>query len=240
VSWRWEIVAHDHEIQNPTSAEKIRLLGEYVRLGPESRVLDIASGKAGPAIVLAETFGCRVVGVERLPAFADEAQARIAARGLDGLVEVHTGDAAEFPLEPEAWDVALCLGATFVWGTIEDAAARLVPTVKAGGFVAIGEPFWRTWPLPEFVEPEDFVALDETVARFGRSGLALTGLIASSEDDWDHYESLHWRATEEWLAEHPEDPDAADMRAGNDAYRQNHISVRRPHMGWAILVGRKG
>ncbi len=245
MSWRWEIVEHDHEIQNPTSAEKIRLLGDYVRLGPESRVIDIACGKAGPAIVLAETYGCHVVGVERLAAFADEARARIAARGLEHLIEVHTGDGAEFPLEPETWDVALCIGASFVWGTIEDAAAQLAPAVTSGGFVAVGEPFWRTLPLPEgldaagFVSAETCVPLDETVARFERSGLTLTGLIGASEDDWDRYESLHWRAAEEWLAENAGDSRAADIRIGQETQREQYVRVRRPHLGWAIFVGRK-
>jgi SAM-dependent methyltransferase len=245
VSWRWEIVEHDHEIQNPTSAEKIRLLGDYVRLGPESRVLDIASGKGGPAIVLAEAYGCHIVAVERLPAFADEARARIAARGLEHLIEVHTGDGAEFPLERESRDVALCIGASFVWGTIESAAAILAPTVKSGGFVAIGEPFWRTWPLPDGIEPGSFVAaetcvpLDETIARFQRSGLALTGVIAASEDDWDRYESLHWRAAEEWLARNTGDPRAADIRSDQEGQREQYVRVRRPYLGWAIFVGRK-
>ena len=245
MSWRWEIVEHDHEIQNPTSAEKIRLLGDYGRLGPGSRVLDIACGKAGPAIVLAEAFGCQIVGVERLPAFADEARARITTRGLEHLIEVHTGDGAEFRLESAAWDAALCLGASFVWGTIEDAAAKLAPAVKPGGFVAIGEPFWRTWPLPgdvgegDFVGAETCVPLDETIGRFLCSGLALTGVIASSEDDWDHYESLHWRAAEEWLAANPDDPRAADIRNGQVAQREQYVRVRRPHLGWAIFVGRK-
>jgi hypothetical protein len=27
ISWPWEVVERDHELQNPTSAEKIRLVG---------------------------------------------------------------------------------------------------------------------------------------------------------------------------------------------------------------------
>ena len=96
MDWPYEIAERDHELQNPTSAEKIRLLGEYLRLGRDSRVLDIACGKAGPALVLASTFGCRVVGVELRSQFADEARARIAASGLESLVDVHTADAATF------------------------------------------------------------------------------------------------------------------------------------------------
>ena len=42
--------------------------------------------------------------------------------------------------------------------------------------------------------------LTATAERFTATGLALTGIIAASEDDWDRYESPHWRAMEEWLA----------------------------------------
>jgi cyclopropane fatty-acyl-phospholipid synthase-like methyltransferase len=47
MDWPWEIAERDHELQNPTSAEKIEQLGEHLRLGPDSRVLDVACGKAG-------------------------------------------------------------------------------------------------------------------------------------------------------------------------------------------------
>ena len=37
----------------------------------------------------------------------------------------------------------------------------------------------------------------ETAARFEGQGFRITGVIGASQDDWDHYESLHWRAVEE-------------------------------------------
>jgi SAM-dependent methyltransferase len=235
VTWSWEIAERDHQIQDPTSAEKIRLLGEYLRLDPSSQVLDLACGKAGPAIVLAEAFGCRIQGVELRPQFADEARARVAERGLGGLVSIETADAASYPLEPEAWDAVLCLGASFVWGHIGDAATAIVPAIQPGGFGAIGEPFWHQ----AGVEADEFVDLAATVERFQSGGLALTGLIAASKDDWDRYESLHWRALEEWLAESGEHPDAAEIRERHDSFRDNYIRKQRADLGWAIFVGRK-
>jgi SAM-dependent methyltransferase len=235
VDW-YEIAERDHELQNPTSAAKIRLLGEYMRLGSGSRVLDIACGKGGPALILASTFGCSVTGVELRAAFADDAQTRIADSRLQSLVEVHTADAATFPIERERWDAALCLGATFVWGNIRDAAAVLVPAVKRGGFVAIGEPFWREWPLPDGTEDHGYVDLPQTVVRFADSGAAVTGLIAADCDDWDRYETLHWRALEEWLATHP---DPGGFRARHTRFRDEYFSFKRASLGWAIFVGRK-
>ncbi len=237
--WPWEVVERDHEIQNPTSPEKIRLLGDYLRLTSESRVLDVACGKAGPALILAAAHDCRILGIEVRPAFADEARARVAAHGLTERIEVRTADAARVALEAEAFDAALCLGASFVWGTIAEAAAVLCPTVRGGGFVAIGEPFWRRWPLPEGVDDIGYVDLAGTVERFEAAGLATTGVIASSDDDWDRYESLHWRAVEEWLAENPDDERAGEIRERHARRRDDHFRYRRELLGWAIFVGRK-
>ena len=132
---RYFIVAErDHEIQNPISEEKLVLLGERLGLGSESRVLDIASGRGGPALLLAREFGCSVRGIEIAPSSTrsqssaprrpgSRSWSRSARRRLRG----------EF--EPEAYDAALCLGASFVWGGLADTVDALAPVVRPGGHV---------------------------------------------------------------------------------------------------------
>mgnify|MGYP001061279114 CR=1 FL=1 len=104
---RYFVVAEaSHELQNPTSREKLVLLGQRLELGQESRVLDIASGRGGPALVLAQTYGCSVRGVEISPDFHAVAEAFVEGqwRVVDGtllaprqtLVRIATGrDAAD-------------------------------------------------------------------------------------------------------------------------------------------------
>lgn len=150
-----------------------------------------------------------------------------------------TADASAVPLEREAFDAALCLGATFVWGTIRDAAAAVRPAVRCDGFVAIGEPYWRQWPLPDQIDADGFVGLSDTVGRFEGARFAVTGIVGSSEDDWDRYESLHWRAIEEWLTDHPDGAGAAEVRAQHERFRGDYIGFKRALLGWAIFVGRK-
>ena len=135
--WYYAVAERDHEIQNPTSAEKIALLGNYLRLDSSSRVLDLACGKGGPAVLLASTFGCSVLGIERAPEFVEAARERVAAAKVGHLVEIVEADAHAFPLEPAAWDAALCLGATFVWDDLPGTLAALAPTVRAGGHVVV-------------------------------------------------------------------------------------------------------
>jgi SAM-dependent methyltransferase len=239
VPWYYAVAERDHELQNPTSPEKIRALGERLRLGPGSRVLDIACGHGGPAVLLASTFGCRILGVERAPEFVEDARRRVAAAGLGELVEIVEGDAQAFPIEPGSFDAALCLGASFVWDGLEGTLAALAPAVPPGGLVAVGEPFWRTWPLPESIDDEGYLPLRETAGRFAAAGLSLVTLLASSEDDWDTYESLHWRALEEWLAAHPDDPDAGVIRARHERARDDYLSWGRALLGWGVFVGRR-
>ena len=239
---RYHVVAESaHELQNPTSKEKLVELGKRLGLGPESRVLDIASGRGGPALLVAQTFGCRVRGVELSPDFHAVAVERAQAAGLSGLLSFEVGDGAAATFEPEEYDVALCLGASFVFGSLADTVDALAPAVRPGGHVVVGEPYWKTLPLPDDYEDrrEQWTTLDGTVTIFETSGLPVVSVIASSEDDWDQYETLHWQAVERWLTENPEDPDAPEIRTRHDGYKRTYLRHGRDVLGWAILVGWK-
>lgn len=242
-TWWHAVVESEHELMNPTSADKIRLLGERLGLGSDSRVLDIASGHSGPAIVLAREFGCRVTCVERAPEFLAAARDRIREAELEDRIELVEADGATFELG--RYDAALCLGATFVYG-------GLVPTLErlrsAAPLLAVGEPYWRSWPLPPEPESEsdadrrtdegDWLPLAETIERAESTGVRVLSLIASSEDDWDRYESLHWQTLDRWLEANPGHPQAEEFRARGAARRARYLAWERAAMGWAIFVCR--
>jgi hypothetical protein len=240
--WWHAVVESEHELMNPTSADKIRLLGRRLGLGPDWHVLDIASGHSGPALVLAQEFGCRLTCVERAPEFVAVARRRIGEAGLEDRIELVEADGATFELG--RYDAALCLGATFVYG-------GLVPTLErlraAAPLLGVGEPYWRSWPLPPEAAQEDeprrtaedqFLPLAATVERAESTGLRVVSLIASSEDDWDRYESLHWQTLDRWLAANPGHPQAEEFRARGAAHRERYLRWERAVMGWAIFVCR--
>lgn len=237
--WYYAVAERDHDIQNPTSRDKIVLLGNYLGLGPGTRVLDLACGKAGPAGLLASTFGCQIVGIERSHEFVEAAREHVSEIGVDHLVEIVEADAHAFPLEPDSWDAILVLGASFVWVDLAGTLEALTPGVRRGGHVVVGEPYWREWPLPRGIDDQGFVSLHETAERVREAGLSLTGLVASSEDDWDRYESLHWRAVEEWLAAHPDDPDAHEIRDRHEQARERYLAYERELLGWGIFVAKR-
>jgi SAM-dependent methyltransferase len=241
MTWWYAVVEARHDLQNPTSPEKIRELGERLDLGPDSHVLDIASGKGGPALLLAEMFGCRLTCVERAPEFVATARERTAAAGLEDRIEIVEADAADYELG--RYDAALCLGASFAYG-------GLVPTLErlraAAAVLAVGEPYWREWPPPAAAHPAEeprvdeqaWLPLPETIERAESAGVRVVSLIASSQDDWDRYESLHWLALDEWLAANPDHSQADEFRARGAANRSRYLAWERAALGWAIFVCR--
>ena len=239
---RYYVVAErDHELQNPTSEEKLLLLGRRIRLAPRSRVLDIASGRGGPAILLAREFGCTIEGVEIAPEFHAAAVERAASAGVGELVSFRLADAAYEELAAGAYDAALCLGASFVYGGLAGTLDALEPSVRPGGHVVVGEPYWRSWPLPQDYEDRDepFTSLDGAVAIVESGDLRVVTVIDASRDDWDRYETLHWRAVEEWLAESPGDPDADEVRTSCERWKRTYLRYGRELLGWAIFVAWK-
>ena len=238
MTWWYAVVEARHELQNPTSPEKIRDLGKQLGLHADSHVLDIASGRGGPALLLAETFGCRLTCVERAPEFVAAARERTAAAGLEERIEIVEADAAGYELG--RYDAALCLGATFAYG-------GLVPTLErlraAAPLLAVGEPYWRDVPpadrdAEERVAEGDWLPLPETIERAESAGVRVVSLIASSEDDWDRYESLHWLALDDWLAANPDHPQADEFRVRGAARRARYLAWERAVLGWAIFVCR--
>ena len=239
MTWWYAVVEARHELQNPTSPEKIRELGQRLDLRPDSHVLDIASGQGGPALLLAETFGCRLTCVERAPEFVAIARERTAEAGLGDRIEIVEADAADYELGH--YDAALCLGATFAYGGLVQTLERLRP---AAPFLAVGEPYWRVWPLPSAPEGEErtdegeWLLLPETVERMESTGVRVVSLIASSEEEWDRYESLSWLALDEWLTANPDHPQADEFRSRGAANRSRYLAWERATMGWAIFVCR--
>jgi SAM-dependent methyltransferase len=74
---------------------------------PSIRVLDVGCGIGGPARSVADTFGCKVTGVDLSPAFIEAAIYLTTRSGLSDRVTFQVGNALHLPFEDAAFDVVL-------------------------------------------------------------------------------------------------------------------------------------
>ena len=242
---RYFIVAErDHEIQNPTSEEKLRLLGERIRLGSG---LARARHRLGPgracARARARPSSCRIEGVEIAPEFHAAAVERAESRGLSHLVSFRLADASRDELGCDEYDAALCLGASFVLRE----PGRHGRGARAGGetrrprrrrrAVLAPPPAARRLRGSRVTRGRRST---DTVTIFETSGLPVVSVIASSEDDWDRYETLHWRAVRGVARGEPErSRRRRDPYAGTSAAKRTYLRHGRDYLGWAIFIGWK-
>jgi len=88
---------------HPGGTKLTHELGEWLALGPHSTVLDVASGRGTSALYLAETFGCKVVGLDLSEENVRLSQESANLRGLEELVRCEVGDAESLALRTVAF-----------------------------------------------------------------------------------------------------------------------------------------
>src|SRR6267143_4119609 len=71
---------------HPGGLKLTERVGSLLHLTPESRVLDVASGKGTTALFLAERFRCHIVGVDYSGQNIADANHLASAKGLSSLV----------------------------------------------------------------------------------------------------------------------------------------------------------
>ena len=230
----FSIVEATHDIQNPTSPGKLREVAERLEVGDGDRVLDIGSGRGFWPVLLAER-GADVVGLEINPGFAAAAERRAAEAGVQEKVRTVVGPAADFPVEPGGYAVASCLGASFALGGYRAALERLSEELAAGGRLAIGD-----LHSTDGTSTDELPSLAELVHIVEEFDFEIVGIVAAGHDDWDRYESLHWKNAHDWAVRNPEHPDREAVLADSRRFRNDYLA-NRGQLGWTIVCGvRKG
>src|SRR5512146_2641624 len=131
-----------HRIHNPFTPEKLATLGAALRLEPGTRVLDLGSGSGELLCTWARDHGVRGTGVDLSPLFTEQARLRAVELGVADRVEFIHGDAAGH-VSDEKVDVAACVGATWIGGGVGGTVELLARSLRTGGIILIGEPYWR-------------------------------------------------------------------------------------------------
>lgn len=240
----YDITHRKHVICNPTNEEKLKHLVELLNLPGDAQVVDIACGKGEFLIRLAESYGINGVGIDISPYYIAEAEKRLKTRASDAEITFTQMNGADFrPGENHKYDLASCIGASWVFGGHSATLETLKSMVKPGGWVIVGEPYWLQEPSRDYLEASG-MARDNFGSHFSNAeageqlGLDLVNAIVSNKDDWDTYEGLQWFSTSEYTRKHPDDPDLEELLERVEKARTTYLRWGRDTLGWAIYMFR--
>jgi SAM-dependent methyltransferase len=231
-----------HRILNPFTPEKLATLGEALHLLPGTRLLDLACGKGELLCTWARDHGVSGVGVDISETFLAAAQARAAELNVSDRVEFVNADATGYVAE-EPIAVAACVGATWIGQGMAGTLDLLERSLRPGGTVLVGEPYWRLDPPDQdTVEgcymrgKDDLASLPRLVERFGELGWDLVEMVLADQDSWDRYVAAQWLNVRRWIDANPDDELVGEMRAELDAAPLRHVRYQREYLGWGVFA----
>jgi len=167
---------------------------------------------------------------------------RAGGLGVADRVRFIHGDAAGYVSDEKA-GVAACIGATWIGGGVGGTIALLAQSLRPGGIILIGEPYWRQLPPTEDAARaclagsiSDFLLLPGLLASFGRLGYDVVEMVLADQDSWDRYEAAKWLTMRRWLADNPDDEFAKEVRARLTSEPERYAAYTREYLGWGVFA----
>lgn len=121
--------------------------------------------------------------------------------------------------------------------------ALLAQSLRPGGIILIGEPYWLRLPPTEEAAQgcragsmADFLLLPELLASFGTLGYDVVEMVLADQDSWDRYEAAKWLTMRQWLAANPDDDFAPEVRAELTSAAERHARYTREYLGWGVFA----
>jgi ubiquinone/menaquinone biosynthesis C-methylase UbiE len=131
--------------RSPTEQAEI---AELLKLGPETRALDVACGAGGPSLALVKRTGCRLVGVDIVPEGVSCATAEAEKRGLADRANFIVITAGQrLPFEDGTFDAVMCIDSICHFPDRHFALRDWARLLKSRGRLIFTDPFVVTGPL---------------------------------------------------------------------------------------------
>lgn len=234
----FEALHHSVPICNPMTSAQLDEVIDATGVSDSSRVYDAACGYGELLIRAAGRARIVGTGVDLSPWMIATAAERAAVRVPDAAMRWVLGDAAAFDPGPHP-DIAVCIGAEWVWHDFSGTARALARLLRPGGVAAIGAARLHHDADPQGVRRQygRIDTVDDMREILGDNGLEPLHRVDPDDAGWDDYLARTAAAASSWAARHP------GARAQRWLDEQDDWQAARERdrgiIGWSVWIARK-
>lgn len=181
-------------------------------------------------------------GVDLCASFTRQARERAVELDVADRVTFVHADASGWVSEHPV-DVVACIGATWIGNGVAGTLRLLQRSLRAGGLLLVGEPYWRREPPDDAAvkgcgvhDKAEFLLLPDLLAQFAGLGYDVVEMVLADQDSWDRYQAAQWLTTRRWLDRNPDDELAAELRAELSESPARYARYQREYLGWGVFA----
>jgi len=137
---------------HPGGFEATNKLLESCHIDNRSRVLDIGCGKGTTSVLLAQKYGCTVVGIDFSEDLLKQSTDLAKRKGINRKVSFQMGNALNLPFSDEEFDAAIGQAILILVGDKKKAVKEALRVVKTGGHIGWLELSWKKPVTREFLD----------------------------------------------------------------------------------------
>jgi cyclopropane fatty-acyl-phospholipid synthase-like methyltransferase len=119
--------------------DMIKLMSKHITMSKDIKILDLACGKGAVSINVAKEFGCRVVGIDLIPEFIEEAKKKAEEHHVASLCRFRIGDINQAVKTERGYDIVILGAVGSVLGNQEKTLHQLSRVIKKNGYALLDD-----------------------------------------------------------------------------------------------------
>lgn len=220
-------------------------MGQLLGLSGRTRVLDVAAGSGASATLLADRFGCTVVGVDFGGRGLRLAKDRVRSAGMERRLRFVQGDAGRLPFPDGAFDVVICECGYSTFVDKEGAAAEFRRVLAPGGRLGFSD-VTQSGPLTAELQGvlarvacvADACSAEDYVSRLEQAGFSMDHIEEQDPALEELIRAIKMKLTgAQLLAALGQMPAlGADLRAAKALAQRANEAVRARELGYVLII----
>lgn len=230
------------KFNNPIDESKLDEIINLLQIKSTDTIVDIGGGNGTVLLKMIQKSKAKGILIERNKKLIEACKKESKALVKTGKLVLAEADAKAYlkNFAPKSIYCFVCIGSSFIFNSYINFIKAILPYLKDGGFLLVGEEFWMKKPAKEYLK---ILGSTEAESRYhfqnieAPEKLGLTYLYThiASVDDWNKFEGIYFLEEEMKALELPE-KERKERLKNIRAFRKAQFKFGRSTMGFGLYL----